>query len=384
MATSLTPPEVPREEGATLTGKCKAWNLEKGYGFAVMDDGGADLFLHQSAVNVEDGFRSIPVGTPIPLAHTVRDGKPAGSNVCAVGGGALPGYSTRLEASQKMTTSPLMAKRDGAITGTVKWFDATKGYGFLTAESGQEYFVNIKDVEGQMPLTKEEPVDFFLQSQTDGRERSMKVRSLQPQQPAVQPAMYASPNGYGATYAPPPSAYGYPSAAYAPYQQPQAMPVMPPMAGVAYTGVCKWYNAGKGFGFITPADGSVELYFKGTDIQGGATIDQGEPVRYEAKHQDGKSWAVNVMSTRLAPKRAAPYEADPYAAAPSMKQPKTQYAPAPAQRYEQQPPQPFGFDQYGQQPVPKLATYGAVPGAERGYEYQADPSAAYQHQYRQY
>lgn len=367
-------------------GKCKAWNLDKGYGFAVMDDTGPDLFIHQSAINIEEGFRSISVGTPIQLTYTIREGKPAGANVCAVGGGQLPGYSTKLEASQKMAVAPLAAKRAGATGGTTKWFDATKGYGFLVADTGAEIFVNIKDIEGQIPLQKEEPVDFFLEPQSDGRERATKVRSLQPhQQPAaLAPPMFAvPPAGYGATYQPP-HAFGYPPAAYA-YQPPQQ--VMPTMAGVAYTGVCKWFNVQKGFGFITPADGSVELYFKAQDIQGSTSFEQGEPLRYEAKHQDGKSWAVNVSSTRLAPKRAAPisYEQDPYAAAP-MKQIKTQYAPAPAQRYEQQQAPPFGFDQYGQQPgLPKMATYGAAP-AQRGYEYETDPAAAYQQavQYRQY
>jgi len=381
--------EVMREEGATLVGKVKAWNLEKGYGFVVLDDGGPDLFIHQSAVNVEDGFRSVSVGTAVQLTYTIRDGKPAGSNVCAVGGGVLPGYSTKLEASQKMTTVPLLNKRPGSTSGTCKWFDGSKGYGFLTTETGAEYFCNIKDVENQIPLAKEEPVDFFLETQPDGRERAMKVRSLQPQQQVQQPlfATPPAPNGFGGFA--PPAQYGFPPQALQAFPQYQAPPqqVVSGIPGAVYSGVCKWYNSVKGFGFITPADGTPELYFKGQDIQGGGSLEQLEPVRYEAKHQEGKSWAVNVLSTRMAPKRAAPmsYE-DPYAAAP-MKQPKTQYAPAPTQRYEQQPPQPFGFDQYQQQAMPKMAAYGGVP-AQRGYgEYDADPAAAaYQQslQYRQY
>lgn len=386
---------VVRAEGSILTGKCKAWNLEKGYGFAAMDDGGADLFLHQSAVVVEDGFRSISVGTPIQLTYGVRDGKPAGSNITAVGGAPLTGYATKLEASQKMTTSPLAPARPGTTVGKVKWFDASKGYGFLTAESGAEVFVNIKDVENQIPLAKDEPVDFFTEAQTDGRQRAMRVRSLNPNQPIAQPhPMYSHPPhphhpaGYGAYPAVPPAGYGYAPSHYSPYQM--TAPVGIPMAGVSYSGVCKWFNSAKGWGFITPADGTAELYFKGTDIQGGGLLEQGEPVRYEAKHQDGKSWAVNVMSTRLTPKRpnpaVDPYSADLYGSQAAMKQPKTQYAPSPAQRYDQQQPQPFAFDQYGQQAVPKMPSYGAVPGAERAYEYQPDPAAAYQQavQFRQY
>merc|ERR1712070_623568 len=162
--------------------------------------------------------------------------------------------------------------------------------GFLTTESGSEYFVNIKDVENQVPLQKEEPVDFFLENQTDGRERAMKVRSLQPQQHPQQPLFAAPPAaGFGAGFAPPAAAYGFPPQAFPQYQAPPVSNI----PGAVYSGVCKWYNAVKGFGFITPNDGTAELYFKGTDIQGGGSLEQGEPVRYEAKHQEGKSWAVN-------------------------------------------------------------------------------------------
>lgn len=274
----------------------------------------------------------------------------------------------------------------------------------MTSDAGNEVFVNIKDCENQIPLAKDEPVDFFLEAQADGRERAMKVRSLQPHQQqhiAIPPMFAAPPAGYGATYAPAPAAFAYPPSAYAHYQ-PAPVVGMPSMSGVPYQGVCKWFNSMKGFGFITPSDGSAELYFKSTDLQGATTMEPGETVRYEAKHQDGKSWAVNVMPTRIGgSKRAAPI-ADPYADYGAVqKQPKTQHpayphahATAAPQRYEQPPPQPFAFDQYGQQAtgMPKMAAYGAVP-AQRGheYEYGADPAAAYQQasmqagmQYRQY
>ena len=34
-------------------------------------------------------------------------------------------------------------------SGTVKWFDATKGYGFIVRESGQDLFVHFSKIQGE-------------------------------------------------------------------------------------------------------------------------------------------------------------------------------------------------------------------------------------------
>lgn len=40
--------------------------------------------------------------------------------------------------------------------GTVKWFNATKGYGFVTRENGEDVFVHFSAIEGDGFKTLEE------------------------------------------------------------------------------------------------------------------------------------------------------------------------------------------------------------------------------------
>ncbi len=42
------------------------------------------------------------------------------------------------------------------LTGTVKWFDSKKGYGFITADNGQDVFVHYTGISGEGFRTLEE------------------------------------------------------------------------------------------------------------------------------------------------------------------------------------------------------------------------------------
>ncbi len=42
------------------------------------------------------------------------------------------------------------------LTGTVKWFDSKKGYGFITADNGQDVFVHYTGIQGEGFKTLEE------------------------------------------------------------------------------------------------------------------------------------------------------------------------------------------------------------------------------------
>lgn len=66
-------------------------------------------------------------------------------------------------------------------TGTVKWFNATKGYGFIAPEDGgKDVFLHVSAVEraGLQPPREGQRVAFDLESGRDGRTSAGNLRYL--------------------------------------------------------------------------------------------------------------------------------------------------------------------------------------------------------------
>ncbi|MBC8377702.1 MAG: cold-shock protein [Planctomycetes bacterium] len=63
------------------------------------------------------------------------------------------------------------------------------------------------------------------------------------------------------------------------------------------TGTVKWFNASKGFGFITPDDGGNDLFVHHTEIktEGYATLDDNQKVTYEVGEGKKGPCANNVV-----------------------------------------------------------------------------------------
>ncbi|MFC1898199.1 cold shock domain-containing protein [Candidatus Cloacimonadota bacterium] len=70
------------------------------------------------------------------------------------------------------------------MTGTVKWFDESKGYGFVLSEEGKEFFVHWKSIVTMSEMSRKyliqnEEVQFDLM-ETDKGVQAINVVRLKP------------------------------------------------------------------------------------------------------------------------------------------------------------------------------------------------------------
>ena len=62
-------------------------------------------------------------------------------------------------------------------------------------------------------------------------------------------------------------------------------------------GTVKWFNASKGYGFITPSDGDKDLFVHMSEIQmeGFKTLNEGQSVDYNEGTSEKGPCATNVI-----------------------------------------------------------------------------------------
>lgn len=63
------------------------------------------------------------------------------------------------------------------------------------------------------------------------------------------------------------------------------------------TGICKWFNPEKGFGFITPDEGGSDLFchFSSIQMDGYKSLNEGQRVEYQEEQGRRGLQAGNVI-----------------------------------------------------------------------------------------
>jgi CspA family cold shock protein len=70
-----------------------------------------------------------------------------------------------------------------------------------------------------------------------------------------------------------------------------------PAAGEAHVGVVKWFNPGKGYGFIAPEEGGNDIFVHISAVQraGLRKLTEGQRIRFALQQREGRVAAVEVQ-----------------------------------------------------------------------------------------
>ncbi len=181
-------PQMPAQVVGEGTGVVKFFNAAKGFGFVVRDDGGEDVFVHISAVE-QAGLTGLADGQPLGFTLVDRGGRISATDLKidgepmpvedrapredrgdragggGAGGGGFGGGPQRQLTGEKGT-------------GTVKFFNAMKGFGFIQRDDGQpDAFVHISAVEraGMSGLNEGDRVSFDVEVDRRGKQAAVNL-----------------------------------------------------------------------------------------------------------------------------------------------------------------------------------------------------------------
>ena len=153
---------LPAQVVGQSKGVVKFFNVQKGFGFIQREDGGEDVFVHISAVE-RAGMEGLAEGQGLEFTLVDRGGKISASDLVPMGD-VIP-VAKREEAPVRKLTGE-------RATGTVKFFNAMKGFGFITRDDGQpDAFVHISAVErsGMRELAEGDRLEFDIEVDRRGK-----------------------------------------------------------------------------------------------------------------------------------------------------------------------------------------------------------------------
>ena len=167
-----------------ITGVIKWFDVAKGFGFIVPDNGMQDVLLHVTCLR-RDGYQTVLEGTRVVALIQKRDRGYQAFRILSMD------QSTAVHPSQMppVKTHVQVTPSSGLEQVEVKWFNRIRGFGFLTRGDGTEViFVHMETLR-RFGITELRPGQRVLVRYGDGPKGKM-VAEIRPVQPGGIPSSH--------------------------------------------------------------------------------------------------------------------------------------------------------------------------------------------------
>ena len=139
----LSQPRCEAPSDPPLHGVVKWFSPEKGFGFVELSDGSGDAFLHGSVL-AQSGMNAVQPGEKVEVRVGPGHKGPHVTEVLSIDSSTAAPMASRRSSAQATTLNGPSVEE----TGTVKWFNADRGYGFIAPNGGgRDVFVHVSALE---------------------------------------------------------------------------------------------------------------------------------------------------------------------------------------------------------------------------------------------
>jgi CspA family cold shock protein len=143
----MSQPRFEAPSGPPVRAVVKWFKPERGFGFVELTDGSGDAFLHASVLE-RNGITAVQAGETLEIRVAPGQKGPQVTEVISVDSSTAAPPAARRAAYPAAGRPTPSTEETVEEAGTVKWFNAQKGFGFIVRdEGGKDAFIHASVLE---------------------------------------------------------------------------------------------------------------------------------------------------------------------------------------------------------------------------------------------